>query len=394
MSDYLLISIRIFIVIVIIGIFIILSNKCIEQFKELEKDEVYNASNTRLSYRNTNELPWERHEIYSSIPQDITVKYKDAYYYEYGNEEYERKLREIFKNNCNKLIMIVEGTNWSKWINPKKNNKPDILLSYYNNIYNFIYESINNSDVLNLPNNDSSHNKIQIVHDILRRYRFNTDDPSYLLFDIDLVLYREGKLQGKHFKFFVMYNNKSINVVALKLIGVVSEDNIIMHPVLANDQNDKLNKDFDIFIPQKNLEKSSNNKLTDYDTIYANTDKLVNSEIENQLYYKLLADYNPEAVDNYNNNYHPQDEQYNSSISNKEAYEKYLSDLEKNNIYTAALSDVRDSFLSNLNKPIDESKNSNNIYKNFPYTDDMVMNTDFKDSYSKNDDALCRLKKK
>lgn len=394
MNDYLLISIRIFIVIIIIGIFIILSNRCIEQFKELEKDEEYNAYNTRLSYRNTNELPWERHEIYSSIPQDITVKYKDAYYYEYGNEEYERKLREIFKNNCNKLIMVVEGTNWSKWINPKKNNKPDILLSYYNNIYNFIYESINNSDILNLPNNDSSHNKIQIVHDILRRYRFNTDDPSYLLFDIDLVLYREGKLQGKHFKFFVMYNNKSINVVALKLIGVVSEDNIIMHPVLANDQNDKLNKDFDIFIPQKNLEKPSYNKLTDYDTIYSNTDKLVNSDIENQLYNKLLADYNPEAVDNYNNNYHPQDEQYNSSISNKEAYEKYLSDLEKNNIYTAAQSDVRDFFLSNLNKPIDESKNSNNIYKNFPYTDDMVIHTNYNDSYSKNDDALCRLKKK
>ena len=392
MNDNILIAIRIIIVILIISIFIILSKNYVETFKNQDSDEQYKAYNTRLTYRNTGELPWERHEIYSSLPVDIKVKYKEAYFYEYGNDEYTLKLREIFNNNCEKLIMVVEGTNWTKWQNSKNNNKPDILLSYYNKIYNYIYDTINNSKILNLPNDDNPATKIQIVHDILKRYKQNTDNPSYYLFEIELLLYREGKLQGKHFKFIVLSNNISINVIVIKLVGVVSEDNIGMHPVLANDDYNDLNKNFDIFIPQKNIlnDNIDKNVNGNYDVIYSNSESLSNNEIENQLYNKLVNTYNPELVDIYDNNYNPQDT---NSVTNIELNKKFINDLEKNIYYTNELKKIQKSFLENLEKPVDYSKNSNNIYKNYPYSHDMVVSTNYNDSYSKTDDAFCRIKK-
>lgn len=393
MNDNILCGIRFIIVILIISIFIILSKNYVETFKNQDDGEQYKAYNTRLSYRNTGELPWERHEIHSSLPLDLKVKYKEAYFYEYGNDEYTLKLREIFNNNCEKLIMVVEGTNWTKWQNPKNNNKPDILLSYYNNIYNYIYNMINDSDILNLPN-DNPPTKIQIVHDILKRYRQNIDNPSYYLFEIEIVLYREGKLQGKHFKFIVMSNNISINVIIIKLIGVISEDNIIMHPILANDDYNDLNKNFDIFIPQKNLLNDNiNTNPPKYDAIYSNSEGLSNNAIENQLYNKLVNSYNTEEIDIYDNNYHPQDDNDNIT-TNIKADKQFITDLEKNMKNTKEEKALRKAFLDNLDKPIDNSKNSNNIYKNYPYSDDMIQATKYNDSYSKNDDAFCRIKKR
>ena len=288
--------------------------------------------------------------------------------------------------------MVVEGTNWTKWQNSKNNNKPDILLSYYNKIYNYIYDTINNSKILNLPNDDNPATKIQIVHDILKRYKQNTDNPSYYLFEIELLLYREGKLQGKHFKFIVLSNNISINVIVIKLVGVVSEDNIGMHPVLANDDYNDLNKNFDIFIPQKNIlnDNIDKNVNGNYDVIYSNSESLSNNEIENQLYNKLVNTYNPELVDIYDNNYNPQDT---NSVTNIELNKKFINDLEKNIYYTNELKKIQKSFLENLEKPVDYSKNSNNIYKNYPYSHDMVVSTNYNDSYSKTDDAFCRIKK-
>ena len=391
MNDNILIAIRIIIIILVISIFIILSKNYVETFKNQDSDEQYKAYNTRLTYRNTGELPWERHEIYSSLPIDIKVKYKEAYFYEYGNDEYTLKLREIFNNNCEKLIMVVEGTNWTKWQNSKNNNKPDILLSYYNNIYNYIYNTITDSNILDLPN-DNPPTKIQIVHDILKRYKQNIDDKSYYLFEIELLLYREGKLQGKHFKFIVLSNNISINVIVIKLIGVVSEDNIGMHHVLANDDYNDLNKNFDIFIPQKNMlnDNIDKNAKENYDVIYSNSESLSNNQIENQLYNKLVNTYDPELIDIYDNNYNPQDT---NSVTNIELNKKFINDLEKNIYYTNELKKIQKSFIDNLEKPVDYSKNSNNIYKNYPYSHDMVVATNYNDSYSKTDDAFCRIKK-
>jgi hypothetical protein len=61
----------------------------------------YQASNTRIMYNNTGTLPWNRHMINSSIPYDVNIKKEavNVYYYEFDNETFNNKLKEIFKNN-------------------------------------------------------------------------------------------------------------------------------------------------------------------------------------------------------------------------------------------------------------------------------------------------------
>jgi hypothetical protein len=125
----------------------------------------YLPSNTRIMYENTGEYPWNRHIINSSIPYDVNVKKEavNVYYYEFDNNTYDEKLKEVFHNNCNELIIATEGNNWSNWMQPKlekDNVKIELLLNYYKKIYKFIDEKLNNSKIMDLPGKDAKQ-KIQ-----------------------------------------------------------------------------------------------------------------------------------------------------------------------------------------------------------------------------------------
>jgi len=163
------------------------------------------------------------------------------------NKTYNDKLKELFQSNCEELIIATEGTLWSKWINPKTINDNNILkklLEYYGKIYTFINKLLNESNKMKLPGDDKP---IQIVHDILLRYRYNQNDKLFYMFDIEMILYREGKLQGKHIKFFVVTNGERVNIILSRIIGVVSEDHIIIHPYNGVDLVN--NVDFAVFTP-------------------------------------------------------------------------------------------------------------------------------------------------
>ena len=63
---------------------------------------------------------------YFQLPPPI--EFDDSFYKEMV---YPIKKKEVFNNNCNELIIAVEGNNWSKWNNPKvekDNNKINLLL--------------------------------------------------------------------------------------------------------------------------------------------------------------------------------------------------------------------------------------------------------------------------
>ena len=81
----------------------------------------YKPYNIRLMYENTGEYPWNRHSINSSIPYDVNIKREagNVYYYEFDNETFNDKLKEVFKSKCEELIIAVEGSEWNAWRNPK-----------------------------------------------------------------------------------------------------------------------------------------------------------------------------------------------------------------------------------------------------------------------------------
>jgi hypothetical protein len=305
-----IISILLILLIFVIVIYHYLSiDSNIEKFNQdtgdinYENKFKYKPYNIRLMYENTGEYPWNRHTINSSIPYDVNIKKEavNVYYYEFDNKTFNNKLKKVFKSNCEELIIAVEGSEWNNWINPKtlkdidEKNK---LKSYYNKIFEFAIKRLN-SDIMNLPGEDKDQ-KIQIVHDIMLRYRKHKLYPLYYMFDIDMILYRAGKFQGKHIKLVAITNGSTINVILANIIGVVSEDNIVIYPYTSYD---KLNTtDYHQFIPLKYGTVENDTKNSSENTFNI-SDKYMNSEIESIMYKKLLEENIPEDVDISNNNF-------------------------------------------------------------------------------------------
>jgi len=263
----------------------------------------YKPYNIRLMYENTGEYPWNRHTINSSIPYDVNIKKEavNVYYYEFDNNTFNSKLKEVFKSNCEELIIAVEGSEWNNWINPKTlkdNDEKSKLKLYYDKIFEFAIKRLN-SNIMNLPGEDKKQ-KIQIVHDIMLRYRKHKLYPSYYMFDIDMILYRAGKFQGKHIKLVAITNGTTINVILANIVGVVSEDNIVIYPYTSYD---KLNiTDYHQFIPLKYGTVENDTKNSSENTFNI-SDKYMNSEVESIMYKKLLEENIPEDVDISNNNF-------------------------------------------------------------------------------------------
>lgn len=303
------------IVIIVIMYFVIIKNylnsESIENFSltsssvNYDNPFKYRASNTRIMYNNTGELPWNRHLINSSIPYDIEIKTEaeNVYYYEYDNETYANKLKELFKSNCEELIIAVEGNVWNDWENPKKLNDQLLknkLLSYYDKIMEFIENRLKTSQIMDLPGYDKKI-KIQIVHDIMLRYRINYDNNNYIMFDIDMILYRPGKFQGKHVKLVVITDGNAINIILAKIIGVISEDRIVLHPYRGYDFMNSTK--FNQYVPMKYGMIDTDVKAS-RDNAFELSDEYMNSEIEKIMYNKLLVENIPEDIDISNNNYH------------------------------------------------------------------------------------------
>ena len=166
-------------------------------------------SNEKQQMKNLSDNIEDRHPIYS-LPYDIDMedKYKKAYYYEKNNKEYQDDLISLL-TNCLKGIPTFENQPWEKTIN-----------SHVKGFYNIAYQNILKR--LNTKN-------IQIVHDILKQYK-NNGDNSYLL-DIDMILYEDNKIHGKHVNFIVFtdYNNTIVKYV--NVVGIVPEDRIFIHPI-------------------------------------------------------------------------------------------------------------------------------------------------------------------
>lgn len=323
---YNVISIILIIIIFIIVIKRYLNNtdEKIEKFNMKDDTINYNnkfkymPSNTRIMYENTGEYPWNRHIINSSIPYDVNVKKEavNVYYYEFDNNTYNEKLKEVFKNNCKDLIIAVEGNKWTEWKNPKNEKNKDkikLLLNYYNKIYKFIDQKLNNNKIMELPGKDAKQ-KIQIVHDLMLRYRNNADYPEYYMFDIDLILYRVGKFQGKHVKVVAITNRYTINVILIKIIGVISEDNIVLHPFKGYDINNK--NDFNQYVPMKYGTIENERTMSTKYTFYVN-DTYIDKELENIMFKKLLEENIPEDIDISNNNYEPTKEELKNTKKNR-----------------------------------------------------------------------------
>jgi hypothetical protein len=125
-----------------------------------------------------------------SIPVNTKIqdRYKNMYYSEYSDKEYE----DI-------LIHLLTKPN----INSNINNSDDFI--------KYIFDILNNSDQLN---------ELQIVDKSIKRN------------NIELLFYRKDKYQGKHVRFII---NNNWKIISIKVIGSVPQDQIALFPVFSAD---------------------------------------------------------------------------------------------------------------------------------------------------------------
>jgi hypothetical protein len=206
---------------IVIGLFIIIMYEHFEKFTVIEENE-------KLEIKNKSNNIFDRHPIQNSIISDINIKYNKAYYYEYNNTIYLNKLNKTFINDeC--YIKNIIFKDWETKYSIE-------ISSIYQNIYNYLYNTINNSTYLKIDNSEN----IQIVHDILNRYKYS-EDKKIIILDLDLILYRENKSHGKHVNLEIAYSLRSIKVFNIKIKGIINESDLYIDKI---ENNHKININF------------------------------------------------------------------------------------------------------------------------------------------------------
>jgi hypothetical protein len=243
----------IIIIILIFGLFYIL-------FKSIE-----NFSNK--NYTNTNILPIE---INSSLPYDIKLKNENSSYYDYGTDELNEKFIKIFDINQKKLIKIIEGIEWSNWMMITE----EIISKYSKKIINE-FENKLGSDLLKLKNNSN----YKIIKTNSNRFKYSLDNKKIYLLDIDIIIYRNNKPLAQHIKIIAISNSIYVKFLMVKVIGVIKQCDLSNKLESVNDI-----KNYSEFIPEKKIIYDMNSFI--FDT----NDKLVNSQLEYELYQKLLKE--------------------------------------------------------------------------------------------------------
>jgi len=226
-------------------------------------------------YINTNIYSWERNKIKSSIPYDIILKNDKNIYYDYGNDELDEKLSIAFNINTSKIIKTIEGMEWSKWILSNKFEDKILLDEYYIKFMTY-FKLIIETDYFNLPNDKT---KYIIRNQSLLRYKKSSIDPTVLILDIEILLYRNNKPLARHIKILVITNGIYNNIIMAKVIGVINECNI--------------KKTYDTLDSKTIYQEFEPELKYKYDMnsfIYDTNEKLVHSSIEYNLYNKLLKE--------------------------------------------------------------------------------------------------------
>jgi hypothetical protein len=197
-------------------------------------------SGEELTDVNKGQSPWMRHAIHNSNISDPVIKYKNAYYYEMPNAEYEAALRQIFS------VTTMPSCEWTKSQSPA-----EIMDAAWAGVYEawmaWFGRTLHDAPELKLSGDQT---EIQVVHDRwISAYRL-VSDPMLLRMDVEVILYRFGKPHGKHVSMSVIAKRTEsdglfaspkdweFSVVSMDILGVVPEDQIAIFPVVASNPFD------------------------------------------------------------------------------------------------------------------------------------------------------------
>jgi len=253
----------ILILILIIILFIIFSKKFTENFTLFHID---NDKNLFAPYYVNHKFNFDKKFVIDSQPSNnLDFINSNNKTFEYNDSLFKEKLYKIFEinNNLKILFKISENIIWSSWKNPDKCN-----IQIYNKFINYL-------------NIILKENSINNIYHVLNKYKINIHNSNNLLYNIDLLLYRNDKIYGKHINLIVYYNNDKFYIIYLNILGNVNQYNILNNTFLKNINNENA----------VNFHKNNKNNLNDCNKNCDNhidiSDKYVDNEISNILIKKI-----------------------------------------------------------------------------------------------------------
>jgi len=257
-------------IILIVILFIIFTKNFTEKFSIFHNKKNYDYNNNFAPYYKDHEYNYEKKYIIDSKPSnDLNYIITDNKNYEHNDYIYKKKLYNIFEinNNLKILFKISENISWSNWKNPDK-----CLFKIYNKFIKYI-------------NNILKENTINIVYSTFNKFKINNNNFKNILLNIDLLLYRIGKIYAKHINMIIYYNNDKYYIIYLDIIGNVNEYDIL---------NNNFIKDVNIENNVSYINKK-NEKITNCNSYCDNkidiTDEYVDNKIANILVNKINKPY-------------------------------------------------------------------------------------------------------
>lgn len=223
------------------------------EFFTVGEEGHYPGYNTTLQYSNSGPEIWQRHPVQVSVLNDIKARNQKAFSYELENNAYLNALNKTFQP----APLSMRASDFTV-VEPLNYGVPGTIKEAYESAIVNIANKVKTSPYFELPNSMGAHfNEIQVVHDKLISYQRHHTIPACIL-NIELILYRDKKSHAKHVSMSVLAEkNKSmwlINVLSIKINGVVFEDQIGLFPVVATDPlNTNANLSMAEFSQPKNM---------------------------------------------------------------------------------------------------------------------------------------------
>lgn len=216
------------------------------------------AANDIITYSNKGPEPWNHHPISSSIPIDIVTKSNKPYYYEFDNAQFDVAISKTFEYPCKLAPELLNKNAWSIVDLTEDSPARSGALVAHQKALEFVKARMNASEHMQLPyDNPQKRPQIQIVHDVLTQVRLNVGKSSKYILNMELVIYREAKYNGKHVSMTIMTDYSSMtkswtfDVLEINVLGVVYEDNIGLFPVVASYDEQTSGADFDTLLNDK-----------------------------------------------------------------------------------------------------------------------------------------------
>jgi hypothetical protein len=156
-----------------------------------------------------------------SINLEIEFNGIEDYYAEYSNEYFNNEFNKI---SSKKYISTLNSNDMTKKIDEK-------LLEIYLKIEDKFLKELNLIDALKikvLTSTSTIRQNFEIIQRFINYYFVNTEKNIYYI-DIDLLIYRENKHHGKHINIITSYTNSIIDLINIRVIGIVIDSNIKLY---------------------------------------------------------------------------------------------------------------------------------------------------------------------